>query len=373
MSDLRAQHGDAREGQQFQSPRCRGSMSDGRQVTGFTRAPSSFNPRDAGAACRTKMTKQELHEMVEFQSPRCRGSMSDLSEVGQSRWLLVRFQSPRCRGSMSDYCGYSIVQSFDGSFNPRDAGAACRTRNDEPEDFTRLNKFQSPRCRGSMSDRRRRPGRRRRRQFQSPRCRGSMSDRGCARRRGRMTAFQSPRCRGSMSDKNAPTTGPAGKGSFNPRDAGAACRTKVGSVTLFGQRKFQSPRCRGSMSDQRAAPRQMGRRALFQSPRCRGSMSDQEKNNDRLLRIQVSIPAMPGQHVGLLGQRNDEAEDFSSFNPRDAGAACRTATSSRRRRPSRKFQSPRCRGSMSDRRRKMTTEQISAFQSPRCRGSMSDG
>ena len=91
------------------------------------------------------------------------------------------------------------------------------------------------------------------------------------------------------------------EGGFNPRDAGAACRTRRRLRPSRFSRRFQSPRCRGSMSD---------------CGRCRWADGG---------RRHVSIPAMPGQHVGPSGESR-ETREIESFNPRDAGAACRTAT-----------------------------------------------
>src|SRR5487761_1591040 len=88
-------------------------------------------------------------------------------------------------------------------------------------------------------------------------------------------------------------------GSFNPRDAGAACRTKLATVTIeyFG---VSIPAMPGQ---------QVGRQALSE--------------RDDSPAVGVSIPAMPGQHVG----RSPARAAMSGVNG---------------------FQSPRCRGSMSD-------------------------
>ena len=384
----------------FQSPRCRGSMSDfsGRTVKTISsnvsipampgqhvghRLPprlgrraglERFNPRDAGAACRTARGTLGTGADRRF-NPRDAGAAC--------RTSFVQFQRPCWQG-----------------FNPRDAGAACRTK-PVPDHGALPERFQSPRCRGSMSDRARVCARQPRdSRFQSPRCRGSMSDSAPAWRSGNAARavsipampgqhvgpdgagqprraagqFQSPRCRGSMSDGQA-------------------------ALADEGRRAFQSPRCRGSMSDTPRFPWLAGALGPFQSPRCRGSMSDDELIS-RGVTHPVSIPAMPGQHVGrrarwvgLLyqperfqsprcrGSMSDwsflsrsEKEMKKSFNPRDAGAACRTGECDRPIEAcSGVFQSPRCRGSMSDASSPTSIRSRGhSFQSPRCRGSMSD-
>src|SRR5487761_1600418 len=78
-------------------------------------------------------------------------------------------------------------------------------------------------------------------------------------------------------------------------------------------------------------------------------MSDAFQPLSQGIEMTVSIPAMPGQHVGHQKGLNIVKHDEGGFNPRDAGAACRTVADVDGRMVAvATFQSPRCRGSMSD-------------------------
>ena len=350
MSDSRDDRADRRKSRRFQSPRCRGSMSDGGaqgvdtgrrfrvsipampgQHVGRPRNQGDcdererFNPRDAGAACRTMTTEQiiALADRVSIPAmpgqhvgPISRGRSSLASQsvsipampgqhVGRCFALddmppRLRFQSPRCRGSMSDAVigALNILVGMDVSIPAMPGQHVGRGATQPPPKETR--QVSIPAMPGQHVGQNRRPQPRSRpRKVSIPAMPGQHV--------GHCTRWST----GTRATR------------FNPRDAGAACRTPARSAAA-PTKQVSIPAMPGQHVGRRKQKRKPTRAAKFQSPRCRGSMSDHHHDKGgQGTQGFVSIPAMPGQHVG-------PAYGWSS----------RTTL--------RRFQSPRRRGSMSD-------------------------
>ena len=159
--------------------------------------------------------------------------------------------------------------------------------------------------------------------FQSPRCRGSMSNERVSYGHGHLivsipampgqhvelpterttmkvcTRVSIPAMPGQHVERRTNVTAGMRLGRFNPRDAGAACRTRILAVLHSSRLASFNPRDAG---------------AACRTP---------DNPNRSMMKRTVSIPAMPGQHVEHY-MREEGKPAGESFNPRDAGAACRT-------------------------------------------------